>query len=427
MIRTSLALLALSLLLPRPAEAAEFYEEDPYESSGDTLTVFLPLSAMVISFAKRDWPGSIQLAKSIVSTQIVVESIKRGYLKARPNAASLMSFPSGHSAGAFSGAAFISQRYEFPWWVDTLYWSGAAWTAYTRVHAQKHHLDDVLMGGTIAVFMNWFFVRPQESKVALMPMATSAGYGLSLSWGGHQAMADPNDEPPRERRYRLELGFGSAWQGRNQVTAPSATGTPIDFSDIGTTSNPQPSAQLSIEFFVEDGHEFMVRLTPFEARDLGTFYAPVNFAGQTYAAGNAIRSGYVFYDLRVRWRADLTDHERWVVKLGASLSYLSTEAELTDLTAGVWANASNDTLMPLVHFHVGLRASRKISFYFEVDGMALGHSHYLDGVLGFKWQIDSHWDAGIAYRLVDRHLGGDATLRNTLTLHWPLFVFAYTW
>ncbi len=83
--------------------------------------------------------------------------------------------------------------------------------------------------------------------------------------------------------------------------------------------------------------------------------------------------------------------------------------------------------MPLVHFHVGLKASRKISFYFEVDGMALGHSHYLDGVLGFKWQIDSHWDAGIAYRLVDRHLGGDPTLRNTLTLHWPLFVFAYAW
>ena len=427
MSRGLLALIALCCLLPRAADAAEFYEDDGLEATGDTLTVFLPLSAMVISFAKRDWPGSIQLAKSIVGTQITVETIKRVYLKARPNAASLMSFPSGHAAGGFSGAAFISQRYDFPWWVDTLYWGGAAWTAYTRVHAQKHHLDDVLMGGAVAVFMNWFFVRPQESKVALMPMATSAGYGLSLSWGG-QALADPTEEPPGwERRFRLELGFGSAWQSRNDVTSPQATGTRIDFSDIGTTSNPQPSAQLSMEFFLDDGHEFMIRLTPFEARDLGSFQTPVSFAGTTYAANNAIRSGYLFYDLRVRWRVDVTDHDRWVVKVGFGMSWLNAAADLFDLTALTSSSVETNTVLPLAHLHVGFRASRKIGFYFEVDGMALGSSHLVDAVLGFRWQIDRHWDAGIAYRLIDHHQGDNPALRNTLTLHWPLFVFGYTW
>ena len=45
MIRALLALVALSFLLPRPAEAAEFFEEDPYESSGElrnTLTLHWP-------------------------------------------------------------------------------------------------------------------------------------------------------------------------------------------------------------------------------------------------------------------------------------------------------------------------------------------------------------------------------------------------
>ncbi len=128
------------------------------ESSGDILQFALPVTAITSTFFypsddKPHW----QFLKSYAITITSVYSLKRLINKPRPNGGQF-AFPSGHTASAFSGAAFLQRRYG--WKIGLPAYLLAGFTGYTRIKARKHDIYDVLAGAGIGIINAYLFVKP---------------------------------------------------------------------------------------------------------------------------------------------------------------------------------------------------------------------------------------------------------------------------
>ena len=93
---------------------------------------------------------SVILFKSEVIVTVTVFSLKGIIHKTRPDASDKTSFPSGHTAEAFTAATFLSEEFgERYRWVPYLSYSIASSVGVLRILNDKHYLSDVLVGAGI--------------------------------------------------------------------------------------------------------------------------------------------------------------------------------------------------------------------------------------------------------------------------------------
>ena len=84
------------------------------ENFGDIAQIALPVIGLGATWGYSDKEGAKQWLWTGVTSVGTTTVLKEVYEKVRPNAAqSATSFPSGHTTGAFFGAAFLDQRPEF--------------------------------------------------------------------------------------------------------------------------------------------------------------------------------------------------------------------------------------------------------------------------------------------------------------------------
>jgi len=88
-----------------------------------------------------------------------------------------LSFPSGHSAIAFSLASSISAYYDDPYYLAIPLYGLAGLTAWQRVYAKKHWPSDILMGGLIGVFVGRKIAHWQKDKSPRLAMAPAILFG----------------------------------------------------------------------------------------------------------------------------------------------------------------------------------------------------------------------------------------------------------
>ena len=149
------------------------------ETLGDVGQVVLPATGLVVSLIHKDKKGVVQLAEAFGSTMAVVYILKPTVNRTRPNGGS-QSFPSGHSASAFAGAAFLQMRYGWAYGVPA--YAAATFVAYSRVESKQHWTSDVIAGGAIGIAGNLVFTRTYKA-VSLQPMLGPRTVGIMI--GGH--------------------------------------------------------------------------------------------------------------------------------------------------------------------------------------------------------------------------------------------------
>ncbi|WP_138993425.1 phosphatase PAP2 family protein [Larkinella sp. C7] len=82
----------------------------------------------------------------------VTEVFKRTINSTRPDGSDRRSFPSGHTAVAFTGAELLHQAYQHKSpWISIAGYAMASATAVLRVANEKHHWADVLAGAGIGI------------------------------------------------------------------------------------------------------------------------------------------------------------------------------------------------------------------------------------------------------------------------------------
>ncbi len=131
------------------------------EDTGDVLQIALPLSAGIMTMIQKDYQGTKKLAFSYGTTLAVTYSLKYLTNKQRPEGRNNFdSFPSGHTASAFSGASFIQRRYG--WKYGTPAYILATVVALSRTEAPDGYHDgwDVLAGAAVGIGSTYLFTKP---------------------------------------------------------------------------------------------------------------------------------------------------------------------------------------------------------------------------------------------------------------------------
>ena len=182
--------LLLACLLPSSplAEAQSTAFDQAVETSGDLLQFAIPLTALGFTFlfgdqaegrpsltdaVYDDLPAvqSLTQGRGLLEKNVIpgsrrgelVTAVSRAYVATyglkyaidapRPNGGS-ESFPSGHTALSFTGAAFINKHYG--WKLGVPAYLAAGYVGWSRVHSNNHTWADVAAGAAIGIASNYF-------------------------------------------------------------------------------------------------------------------------------------------------------------------------------------------------------------------------------------------------------------------------------
>jgi membrane-associated phospholipid phosphatase len=159
-VRTAAPVSALVLLFATTSSSA-----DVVRRAGDVGQILLPAGAAGGALLAHDGPGLRQLAKAYASTMVVVYVLKPVVDRTRPNGVRY-SFPSGHTASAFAGAAFLQVRYG--WRLGVPAYALASFVGYSRVESREHYTSDVVAGAAIGIAANLVFTR-HRGRVVVAP------------------------------------------------------------------------------------------------------------------------------------------------------------------------------------------------------------------------------------------------------------------
>lgn len=138
---------------------------------------------------------TIVMATSHILMCATVHTIKTTTNIERPDGSNKHSFPSGHTAEAFTGAHILFKEYK-----DTSPWIAlggyiiAAGTGAMRVTNKKHWVSDVVTGAGIGImsvevsylflplFHNMFGIKNKNSSLVIAPSIGTDNYGVGLAY-----------------------------------------------------------------------------------------------------------------------------------------------------------------------------------------------------------------------------------------------------
>ena len=141
-------------------------QEVYHEKIGDIASVAFPLSAFASTFIwKDDKKASLQFIKTMGTSLVVTHSLKRIINKQRPNGDNNLSFPSGHTSAAFTGAAFIERRYGLKAGIPA--YLLASYVGWSRVYTRNHDYYDVIGSVIIGIGSAYLFTKPYQTKIEL--------------------------------------------------------------------------------------------------------------------------------------------------------------------------------------------------------------------------------------------------------------------
>lgn len=149
---------------------------DVVARAGDVGEVALPAAALLAVVLHQDGEGAKDFAQAYLSTLAVVYSLKLSVDRRRPDGGR-HSFPSGHTASAAAGAAFLQHRYG--WRYGLPGYAAASFVGYSRLHARRHFASDVLVGGALGIGASALFTR-RHRTVAVSPVP--GGVSVAIAW-----------------------------------------------------------------------------------------------------------------------------------------------------------------------------------------------------------------------------------------------------
>ncbi|MGB5371323.1 MAG: phosphatase PAP2 family protein, partial [Flavobacteriaceae bacterium] len=149
--------------------------------SGDILQFALPVSAGVISLIKKDYDGTKKLALSYGTTLAFTYTLKYTVHKQRPEGRYRFdSFPSGHTASAFSGASFIQRRYGWKYGWPAYFLACIVGVSRMEGPDGYHDIIDVVAGAAIGIGSTYIFTKPYSQKKITLGFSTRKDQSLLM-------------------------------------------------------------------------------------------------------------------------------------------------------------------------------------------------------------------------------------------------------
>ena len=140
LISRSTVVVCVTLLVMNGSVFAQSNKE--IERTGDVLQIAIPLAAYGMTYLFDDHQGRRSFASVFFSTMGTTYALKYSFPDKRPDGGDALSFVSGHTSAAFSGAAFIQRRYGWRYGIPA--YLGAAFVGWSRIQVGKHHQDRLI-------------------------------------------------------------------------------------------------------------------------------------------------------------------------------------------------------------------------------------------------------------------------------------------
>lgn len=142
------------------------------ELGGDPIALIVRVGVAAWLTVRRRWADLAAWLAAWAITEVLVNTLKGGVGRLRPDGSDTRSFPSGHAAAAgqiATGLALLTERLPHPrirWGVAVAWIAAMAWS---RTALDVHHLSDVLAGtliGAGVMFGSWSLTRRWEADEA---------------------------------------------------------------------------------------------------------------------------------------------------------------------------------------------------------------------------------------------------------------------
>jgi membrane-associated phospholipid phosphatase len=166
----------LSLMLAaHPAWASD----KGWATASDIGAYGLAVAALGLPLLHDDGKVAREAAFSLGAAEGTAQALKAAIPETRPDGSDRKSFPSGHTALAFAGAATIQQREG--WAAAIPAYAVAAFVGVARVEARKHHWYDCVAGAAIGETTGLLLTFQRDRSVALVPWGDSQGGGVTFA------------------------------------------------------------------------------------------------------------------------------------------------------------------------------------------------------------------------------------------------------
>ena len=172
--------LVVASTLPAPAPVSA--QRISIETAGDVLMKALPVVALGSTLAIPDRTGAGQLLAGFAINAVTTGGLKLVIHKPRPDGSNDNSFPSGHTSIAFQSASFIHFRHGLA--VAVPAYAVASFVGFSRVHARRHFVEDVIVGVAIGVLSSRLVTERRASPVPGAEGGLSLGMTLGFGSGG---------------------------------------------------------------------------------------------------------------------------------------------------------------------------------------------------------------------------------------------------
>ncbi|MGR5193478.1 phosphatase PAP2 family protein [Vibrio rotiferianus] len=365
---------------------------DEYVEAGDTLQFAIPLTGLLAAWLHDDAQGAKQLLLSVGASQAIVQTTKHVVGRRRPNDSSNMSFPSGHTAAAFSGAAFLQSRYGAAWGIPA--YAAASYVALSRMHGNRHHADDVLAAGSISFLVNQYLISPFNTEDMFMTaMPTKDGFALGVSFTNDfftkQAKLAYQQRTLKDLDHRFELSIGS-----NQQDSLGKAG----FVGNRLVDNHQPFAGINYTYKIDSDQLFELDVSPNETRRRGPVEQDFEYQGQSYKKGDDIYLAFRQWSASANYYYQMQLSDQLTVSAGGGVSGYLLELE-TDLeNGGKHAGESHIRVLP--------SANIKVDYELFDDFHIVGKAEYKQwrddrltyAEAGIRYDLNKEWDMGIKYQ-----------------------------
>lgn len=177
----------------------EVLEDSPARTQWNNFTQYLP-AVIVYGFNAAGIKGkhnfgdmTIIYATSQLLSASMVLPLKSLVRERRPDNSDYMSFPSGHTAVAFSSAQFMFREYkDSDWWLSLCGYPIAIFTGIYRVTNNKHYVGDVVAGAGFGILSTelayWLYPKihalldrgKRRTQTMIVPAYQQGSYNVAL-------------------------------------------------------------------------------------------------------------------------------------------------------------------------------------------------------------------------------------------------------
>ncbi|MBW8183493.1 phosphatase PAP2 family protein [Shewanella nanhaiensis] len=368
---------------------------------GDWMQLLLPAAGFAGSLWIDDTEGAWQLAKGATTTAVATHSLKFAFGRLRPDGTSYNSFPSGHTSAAFSGAAYIHHRYGNTWGIPA--YGLASFVGASRVWANRHYLDDVMAGGSIAVLSSLYWTNSyHHSDLMVVPTLGRDSVGIALTYtplvGGmkkayvpEQASGWGRSQPSLNHSYELFIGGASINHNRVQERG----GTPFDLANFNEDSESKTYSSARVVWGLDDTQYMSFGFTPYESRDVTNLNRDMRFGGKSYQLGDEVISAYRLYGLNADYLFKLLPRSDWKLDLGVGVNFSHLSIQMDNTTGKNLSEQSDWFVSPAATIELGYRFNDTLSANLGYRISASSQYKTQESWVSLDYQFDQRWTTSI--------------------------------